>query len=394
MKENRSLFKKKFRAVLLGITTMIAFSSCGLLSDSGTDAHVDLVKEDYLAVDLLEDASGNSSSADTYKVETYEVRVGTFETQATGLRAEVYVPTEVYVKAEVNTKAMLFSSFAVKVNDYVEEGDVIAYVTVDYDDIELEDAELTLSRLKASYEEAKAEHDKYVQSDRSGPFYLNEYDYAVMEKRWKIEDLTWEKTCKDYDKQIADQTKKVKELKENAEVTAITADCSGYVSELTRLKENDKLSNGDKICKLVPTDQVYVSINDATQSFNYGQKYTFSTETRSGLKTEYDAVVVSAPSKALYCNLTGPDAYLKVDMKRSVNFGWNRSHVEGTLRHIENVLLVPFDAVSTVDETTYVTAIKADGTLETVPFVAGGYNKDFYWVISGIEEGTTIIRNQ
>lgn len=377
------------------VASSLSLTGCGVLTDSGADAEVDLQKEDYLAVELLEDASGgNGVSASTYKYQTAVLEKGTFTTEADNVRTEIYVPTEVYETAEVNTTEMLFQSFAVAEDDYVEKGDPLAYVTVNYDDVAIEDAKLTLDRLKTAYANAQTEHDKEIEEERSGPFYLCEDDMNVMKKGWEIEDVTWEQTVASYEKQIEDQTEYLEELEDNASVTSINADCSGYVSNLDRFSENEKLYDGEYICSLVPSDQVYVEVTDTTGSFNYGEKYTFTSESRSGFATEFDAVVVSAPAKALYCNLGGNKAYLKVDTTRLPGgFGWSRSSITGVVKKIENVILVPVEGVTEKNNSTYVTAIKEDGTLETLPFTAGGSNKEYYWVISGIEEGTTILLN-
>ena len=393
MKATDSLLTTTKTGLALMLSAALILTGCGLVSDSGTDAGVDLVSEDYLAVELLESEEGEEGqSASTYKYATYVIEKGTFETEASGVRTEIYVPTKVDVTAEMNVEEMLFDHFAVSVNDYVEEGDPIAYVNVTADTIKIEETELQLERLKDAYAEAKEAHDESV-SEREGPYLVDEYEQRLTWKDWQIEDVRWEQTASSYESQIESVSETLNELKENAAVTAITATSSGFVYSLDRFSVNEKIYNGEYICTLVPTDQVYVYVTDTTQSFVYGQELTFTTESRSGYKNEYSATVVSAPARALYCNLGGNRAYIKVDMVRTNDFGWQKSSLTGTLKKIENVLLVPVSGVTTENDTTFVTAIKADGSLESLPFVSGGSNSDYYWVLSGLDEGTEILLN-
>ena len=51
---------------------------------------------------------------------------------------------------------------------------------------------------------------------------------------------------------------------------------------------------------------------------------------------------------------------------------------------VENVVLVPREAVTIKDGKTYVNVLNEDGSIVPTSFLAGGNDNKYYWVIEGI----------
>ena len=363
-------------------------AGCGfsLFSDSGTDATLDINKEDYLNLDAL--TEGTSSSTQGYEV--YEVNYGTYENTVTNKKLSIYVPITYTVSAEFDSGEMKFVEFLVSYYQWVEAGDPIATITMETDSITIREAELSLERLKSSYDEAVAEHEESLK-DREGPFYLYEKQMQILENEWAIEDLKWEQTEASYKERIASSEKNIKELKANANKTTVTSKYSGYVMDFEDLEAGDELKNGQAMLTLVPSDRVYAYADDSDMQFSFGAKFTAVMTVNRTQMLEYDAEVVSAPARSLYGDLADNRAFFIVDNSLK-NSEWRNSYyVDGVISQIDNVLIIPIDAVEVVNDIPYVTILKDDGSLLTSPFVEGGHNRNWYWVFSGIEAGTKVI---
>ena len=64
--------------------------------------------------------------------------------------------------------------------------------------------------------------------------------------------------------------------------------------------------------------------------------------------------------------------------------------LNGVVRNMDNVLVVPKKAVTEKNGNTYVSVVKENGEIVAQRFVAGGYNANNYWVVEGLTEGMEI----
>ena len=58
---------------------------------------------------------------------------------------------------------------------------------------------------------------------------------------------------------------------------------------------------------------------------------------------------------------------------------------------MENVLLVPAEAVTIDKRKYYVTVLGEGGSMTKTQFIPGGGNDEYYWVFDGLQEGTRIV---
>lgn len=378
---------KALIAVLL--VSAVSLSGCkfSILSDSGSDSQIKIEKSEYLALDVLEE---DESVGLTSGYETYEVQYGTFKTQVLSQKAEIYIPTYNFVNAEFTSGEMKFINFLVAEGSYIEKGDPVASVSMSTDPISIEEAELALGRLKEEYESAKNDHAESLK-DREGPFYLNEDEMQVLKYSWQVADIRWEQTVTNYENRISNEEENIKDMKANAAITTIDSPYSGYVVSLARLEPDDYLKKGQMIVGLVPNDDLYVSVVDSAMAYGLGQKVTFNASQRRGYSRTYDAVVVSPPGRDSYLELNTGKTYFKVDASLMDVYFMAYFSITADIKSIDNVLIVPNSAVTSTEKCCFVTVIKEDGSLVNTPFIAGGSTAEYYWVLSGLEEGMKVI---
>lgn len=383
----RKYYLKKGLPLMLAL--MLGLTGCGnsLFTDAGTDVVIQAQKEDYLDIKALEEDSSKKQTYNGYEVHT--LAYGDFQTESAAFSASVNVMETTVVRAEYSSGTMRLVQMVAERYGYVEKGDVIAVVSMETNELDLEELELRLSRVKERYEEFKAdfqvEHEKAReeisvyrlpgQIDRI-EFYQAELDYARQEQN--------------YLKQIENYEEQIEELKELMNMTQIVAPTDGIVTEVNRELGGTKLENGDMLAQIIPTDQIYMCFGDALAHYAYGNEVTFLVG-RNVKAKEFSAKVTSTNAKALGSGWNKELSYIEASVKPYEVLTEGPFYVTAITNVMENVLLIPFDAVTTDNGKYFVTVLHEDGTLEKTQFLSGGNNTEYYWVYDGLEEGTSVL---
>ncbi len=360
-----------------------------LFSDTGSRIETTREKTDYLDLSVLE-----STEEATQTYETAVLNYGTFTTSAMAATYNrgFYVTSPVRAKVERGT--MTYVSTLVANYQQVEKGTEIAKVEIKVDPVDIQEAQTKLTRLRERYQRAKNE---YV-AQRNADIVKNNAITDAYEKRagevlLERSALEWENTCRDYEQQIREMSETVTELRNAASTTTIVADKSGnIILPKTPYKNGDTIEDGDVICGIISLDDLYFVAGNEKMDFRYGMEFDWNiTQFKDSLKGK----MVNATSADLYGNLDTSSAYFQVslpeeaDSKRITN-----AKISGNLKTMEHVLLVPAKAVTVEEDKTYVTVVGDDGALLKTGFVAGGANSEYYWVLSGLKEGTTVLVKQ
>ncbi|MBQ8822892.1 MAG: hypothetical protein IJZ82_09630, partial [Lachnospiraceae bacterium] len=207
-------------------------------------------------------------------------------------------------------------------------------------------------------------------------FYQAELDYARQEQS--------------YLQQIERYEQQLEEQKELMNMTEILAPVDGIVTEISAEMGGAKLENGDMVAKIIPTDQIYMCFEDALSHYAYGNEMTFVVGRNLQAK-EFSAKVVSTNGKALGSGWNKQLSYIEASVEPYAVLTEGPFYVKAITNVMKNVLLVPYDAVSTDNGKYFVTVLNEDGTLEKTQFLAGGNNTEYYWVYDGLEEGTSVL---
>ena len=105
----------------------------------------------------------------------------------------------------------------------------------------------------------------------------------------------------------------------------------------------------------------------------------------------YDALVVSAVGKTLSSQWDLATSRLDGAYDMAELLGNGPFYVTGETNVMENVLLVPSEAVTVENRKYYVTVLGEDGSLTKTQFIPGGNNAEYDWVFDGLKEGTKVM---
>lgn len=381
---------KNKAGIALLLTGIIMAAGCSFpeMSESGSNAMIEVNREDYLDLSVL-DKDPAENNATTY--ETAIVEYGTFEEMLLSTKASVYTPISYVDKASFDSGEMTFEGFLVEKMDYIKKGDPIASVSMSTDSVVIKQAEISLERLKEQYNQALDNYNKGLE-DREIPWWYSEKQTEIQNLQWQMADLRWAQSDANYKDRIKESEKNIKELKANAKKTTIVSDYSGYVFSFEDIKVGDLIKNGQTLLTMVPSETTFIEISDEDMQTSWGSKYTVTAIIGRNNRMEVEAEVVSPPLRSVYGDLNQGKAYLELQVSLKYDISRITMYTSGPSGTIENVLLVPASAVEDDGGSIcHVTVLHDDGSTVRLPFIPGGHNSSYYWVRSGLKEGTKVI---
>lgn len=386
---------KHFRPAcfLMSILTCTALSACSVpavFSETGADTSAQVDLSGYLDVSLLEQSGGQASS---YK--TYVLEYGTFATPA---REATYYRTYygmIPVRARIEQGSMNFVKYVVSSYDSVTAGTEVAQVETEVDPLDIQEARLQLERMQERYQEAQADFLEQQEEDLEENYKLtNKHERQAGRYLMERNLLEWEHTSRNYERQISDLQEKVSLLEKSAAASYITAPSDGEILLTTFPK--GALEDGQIIAYLFSLEDVFFFASDDFGLYRYGMDFNWDINIGNTKVAQMTGGVVTGTAADLYGNLNQNAVIFQAFPADKVPLEEYTSKMDsgkiiGNLETMENVLLVPSKAVTVEDGIAYVTVVKEDGRLLKTGFKPGGSNSDYYWVLSGLEEGTVVL---
>ncbi len=392
---------KKAGWILLLFAAAIGWQACTvpakLMSDTGSSGKEEIAREEYLNVDALSGQSGQVLGGQ-YTIYTLTRETFTEEALSQKLKREYINTTEVYVDLETLNK---LERYEVEYFDYVEAGDVLATFRVTIDQIAVEEAQKKLQRLQEQYQRAVQDREEEVkEQEKERKELLLElekkelseecYEMKDFDVRLEQSELTWEYERQKMEQEMEDVQRTIDKLLGSGAVYQLKSPVAGYVIFKEKYGAGSSISNGSYFCDILNGEDYYVKVERQGELFGYGMQLAF--DTPHGNKT---GRVVSAGSMALYGNLNTDEAFIALDMEgitqQELQSNSKNITLQGSLKTVHNVLLVPKQAVTEEKKEYFVTVLKEDGSLLKTEFIPGGSNTDYYWVMDGLEEGMQII---
>lgn len=385
---------RKKTAVLLGLAMSFLFQGCaaegGLFTDTGSGSRQEIDPEDYLNTDVLTGQQAQTAE-DVYHV--YTLTKGTFVEEAlqqTLSRSYINVPT---VRLSLENVTAQFGEYVAEHMQYVDVGDVIATVYTDVDAIGIEEAEIALRRLEERCQAAEVQMEEDLEDIlEEKALSYNYYEQQVYDIRYQQRQQDWELEQYRYEKEIREARERLEKLTETGSVYEIKATTAGYVNYTSRYSAGKELENGDYICHILNSSVVYATTESQADQFGYGCEVIF--DNKNG---NTPGRVVNGGSLALYGNLDEEKAIFMLEFEQDLSelnrMTLNNLVLKGNLKTMENVILVPKQAVEAKDGEYFVTVLREDGTLLRTEFIPGGSNPEEYWVYDGLSEGMQIVYN-
>lgn len=310
-----------------------------------------------------------------YGSKTATVQVGNFSSSFEG-SGYMYYPSSQMVQNPIEYGTVYFGEMLVSQYQHVEEGDVIATVRVQIDEIELERQETKLKRLEERLQD-------YLEQN------AGDNSETVMENIASRQEA------------IGEVKELIADMKADGATTEIKADRSGVIIWAVSHEEEDILYWNENLLRVADEDTCYVILENTNQLLNYGNEVSISyedregnTKTASGTVASIAAAGVSSVFGMEYSMILLPPEVISDMAVATQNYGgwWNRNRytVSAVIREMDNVLVVPRSAVTEIAGNTYVNIIDENGKVTACSFVAGGFDSANYWVIEGLSEGMNV----
>ncbi len=389
-RERWNLYEKRVTAFLLAGLAMFGTTACSIpsqiFSDSGSNVIEKIDTSQYLDLEVLKEESQKQTF---HGYEVYNLEYGTFETAIAGIKASINRIETSPVKAEVPAGTMYLLELAVEKYQFVSKGDVIALVSMETSALDLEELELKLTRMEEDYTKYLTDYEKCHEEALEN---ISVYELPGKIDRTEIAqmELDHSRQVEIYEKQLQSQRERISEQKELSATKEILAPQDGYVLSVARLQAGQELANGTELCTIAPADKIILEFADETNHYGFGMNLTLSAGDRRYPET-YEVEVVSALGKNLYGNWNQTTSIIHGDYDIGEMMWKGNYLVTGKTNVMENVLLVPVDAVIVESNKYYVNVLNGEDTLMKKQFIPGGKNADYYWVFDGLEAGMQIM---
>lgn len=295
------------------------------------------------------------------------VEMGSFHSTFQGSGYLVY-PSSERMSNPITYGTVYFVEYTTALYEHVEKGDVIAKVRVQSDEVALRRNTLRLERLEQRLADLERENKK-------------ENEKIIEARKEEIDQLR----------------ELIQEMTTDYKTTQIRASRSGIVISLWNYQPEDILGANAELLEIADENTCYVLLENTNRLLQYGNLVTVSytgrdgsssaatgmaanlsqTGTGSGLMTEY-AMILLSPDDVGNMAAVMPDRsgwMMRVPFK-----------IDGNVREMEHVLVVPKQAVWEAGGQTYV-LVEEDGVVSARSFIAGGYDASHYWVVDGLTEG-------
>lgn len=373
--------------VLAAVLSLTACGQGGLFSDAGTRVTTVPDKSQYLDLSMLSGEGNTEDGWNSYS--TYTLEYGTFSTEMTNLRANLQMLETTCVKAEYEVGSMRLVEMLAEKYQFVKAGTPVAKVTMEIDEVNLQELERKLLRLQQRYIQAQEEFEE-SQEEREALFARWPPQRTIDITRYEQAQLDFAQTAGEYERQIAGLEEQIEKLRGLSVQTEILAPEDGFILDVSLLQKGQKLDNGTILLRLAPADRICLEFDDRLQHYGYGNRVTLSAG-NARTAENYDAMVVSAVGKALSSDWNVSVSRLVGDYDIAQLLGNGPFNVSGQTNIMENVLLVPAEAVTRDKQKYYVTVLGEGGSMTKTQFIPGGGNDEYYWVFDGLQEGTRIV---
>lgn len=272
-----------------------------------------------------------------------------------------------------------FVEYVTALYEHVEKGQVIARIHVQPDEVALKRSQVRLERLTQRLADLERGNEKASEAEK-----------------------------KSIEKTITAQKKEIEELRElvdrmNADYTAteIRASQEGIIIGMRNYRPEDILAPGAELVEIAGEDTCYVAVENKNQLLSYGSQVTVSYRDKEGNPSTACGMVANLSEAGVGSGLKSDISLIRLPSEtisrmaavtESPNGRLTRAsfQVEAVIREMNDVCVVPKEAVWETGGGTYVLVAEKDGRIVARSFIAGGYDAAGYWVVEGLTEGMEI----
>lgn len=291
----------------------------------------------------------------------------------------LYLPIKNAVYNPIENGSVYMEKYTAEIPQYLNKGDCIAKITVESDSMDIVRRETSLQR------------DKERLADLMADGHTTEEDQIIQMQ----EDIRL-------------QEEQLAERRADYAATEIISPCSGFLSYLLPCEKGEMIKENTILAYVADTDTVYAAMSlhqeniAACGTVMEIEYYNEAHEKQTG-----QCRAVTLLPGHLSSGLGG-FVLLELDEEVSKNIavinttaqtpGLNSQTLTGMKRAINNVVLVPRNAVTDVisdNNIGYVYVLEEDGSVTKTPFLMSpslsGKGNDYYWAIDGLTEGMEVL---
>jgi len=298
-----------------------------------------------------------------YGTKTITVEKGDFKTTFTGGGTILY-PKKTSVVSTIEYGKVRFEGTKVSMFQTVKKGDILATVRVEMDEVEFQKQRTLLERLEQRYAD-------FVAAGTEGK------DIELAQK----------------EKELQEQRALVEKMSKDSVTTQIVAPVDGIVVSLNQYFQNGRLNYGTEVAQIADASCCYIMAENNGQQLTIGTDVTIRYTTSQNKAAEIIGEVVSMIEMGVSRPLSSDYAFVRIeeddiaDLTAGIINSWGECEIEADIREMKNVIVIPKDAVTELNGTSYVNVVNADGSITTQSILTGGYNNENYWVAIGLTEG-------
>ncbi|MCR5476711.1 MAG: hypothetical protein K6E92_03680 [Lachnospiraceae bacterium] len=308
----------------------------------------------------------------------------------------VTYPDKYIVSNEIEYGAVTMTELLVKANTIVKKGDPIARVSVQGDEIALQEQERKLQRLTERRAEAQKAYDAPATA------YLSEAKQKQMENQ-----------IASFDRQIEQTAENIEKIRRCYRTTSITSPVDGVVLSVTELSNGALLESGEYIATMAADRVSLLRVANSRGVVRYGMPLTIS-YVLGDKDSTLSGEVVSLSDDGLSASLRNEHVWVREEsgLIRELSLNGDGENEPVYFQRLayalygyeeveHDVVLVPMKAVTVIKDRAYVQVLEEDGNVVMQGFIPGntgigrivtlgGGSDNMTWAVEGLEEGMTI----
>ena len=318
-------------------------------------------------------------SEEAVSYDTVTVQRGTFETMENNLGREYY---PLSYALSYDHDGARFVEYKVELGDEVKKGDVLAVFRMDSSDSELARKELAVTH--AEEETARGIRDREEQISEAKKLRAQSSGYGWVQQNLQVERLEVE--LERYRLQQEYQTQQLRDALEEATADlTITAPIDGVITRVVLKAPGDVIKRNlmdafDVLIEMRSEEERLMLMDSETLNFRYNMPVEVGEEV--GRVVAAPDLVPGVQSGQILVEMEPVDGEIKMSTRTVI----------GVVKNLDNVLLVPRNAVTKSGNQYYVTKM-TNGVLQKRYVTVADMNNNDYWVLQGVDEGDILVTN-
>lgn len=353
---------------------LAALAVCCYLAAPGVRAQEDLLSPDEVAPQEY-----------NYKTGTVERTTLVREQQGSGT---IYYPKLYQVKNEQAGATLV--EYKVKARDQVKAGDVLVVLSIEGVDIRVQEAQRAVERIQRETAQGVAEREDRLEDARETLAESSGYGWELQNIEVQRQETELERYRTQQAYALSLQQKELEKAQKAQAGTELKAPVDGeIISVASDLRSGDSVDAGKVLVYMHALDVAVITVDNSYHTLRYNMEVTVD-DPRSILREGLTGRVVATDDMVPDETTTSNVAVVELEDPEIVLEFSDVWQVSANTAYLENVLMVPSNAITLEDGRTYVTKLK-DNMLQKRRVITGMNTKDGTWILQGVSEGDVLV---